>query len=324
MRITPWTEALVNGDPATPVTAIEQATGLTREVIRKWESRYGFPRPSRDDHGERLYPADQVAALRLIRRLLDAGMRPAKVVGLERGALEDLIRSVSKAPENTPPEAITAVLDALRSHDHEELVRQLTLQLHRQGLSRFVRDTVAHLNAVVGEAWLRGELRIFQEHLYTKAMQDVVQAAVVAIRQSAGWPRVLLSTLPGEDHTLGLLMAEAVLTVEGACCLSLGGQTPANELVTAVEAYAIDVVGLSFSLAHPTRKTVPLLRDLRERLAPEVELWAGGAGMARVPSLPGVRALFDLNSIITVIADKRSRRQHSAAKPVVPELAPNM
>ncbi|MFS2012036.1 MerR family transcriptional regulator [Azospirillum sp. CT11-132] len=311
MQETSWTEQKQADGPATPVTEIEQATGLTREVIRKWEVRYGFPQPARGEHGERLYPADQVAMLRLIRRLLDAGMRPAKVVGLDCGALEELVWSISEPPAGAPPEPIVAVLDALRSHDHAELVRQLTLQVHRQGLSRFVCETMTRLNVAVGEAWLRGELRIFQEHLYTKVVGDVVQAAVGAIGRPAGWPRVLLTTMPGERHTLGLLMAEAVLTVEGACCIGLGAQTPVAELVATVDAYAIDVVALSFSLAHPARTTAPLLRSLRDSLPPEVDLWAGGAGMGRVPPLPGVRALHDLDSIVAALAEKRSRRRYS-------------
>jgi hypothetical protein len=50
---------------------------------------------------------------------------------------------------------------------------------------------------------------------------------------------------------------------------------------------------------------------LRDSLPPEVDLWAGGAGMGRVPPLPGVRALHDLDSIVAALAEKRSRRRSS-------------
>mgnify|MGYP000750619079 CR=1 FL=1 len=63
------------------IAAVERDTGLSKDVLRMWERRYGFPVPERDANGERLYPADQVEKLRMIRRLLDHGRRPARVVG---------------------------------------------------------------------------------------------------------------------------------------------------------------------------------------------------------------------------------------------------
>ena len=60
------------------IAAVERETGLSKDVLRKWEIRYGFPAPQRDSLGERAYPADQVNRLRLIKRLMDAGMRPSR------------------------------------------------------------------------------------------------------------------------------------------------------------------------------------------------------------------------------------------------------
>ena len=56
------------------ITAVERDTGLSKDVLRMWERRYGFPRPERDGNGERLYPAAQVARLRLLKRLMDQGL----------------------------------------------------------------------------------------------------------------------------------------------------------------------------------------------------------------------------------------------------------
>ena len=50
------------------IAAVERDTRLGKDTLRVWERRYGFPRPLRDDKGERLYPPDQVERLRHIRR----------------------------------------------------------------------------------------------------------------------------------------------------------------------------------------------------------------------------------------------------------------
>src|SRR6266478_5364874 len=62
------------------ISAVERETGLSKDVLRIWERRYGFPEPKRDDNAERQYPQEQVAKLRAIKRLMDTGMRPVKLI----------------------------------------------------------------------------------------------------------------------------------------------------------------------------------------------------------------------------------------------------
>src|SRR5437667_8806904 len=69
------------------ISAVERETGLSKDVLRMWERRYGFPKPSRDDNGERQYSAAEVAKLRAIKRLMDVGMRPGKII---RATLDEL------------------------------------------------------------------------------------------------------------------------------------------------------------------------------------------------------------------------------------------
>jgi len=65
------------------ISAVERDTGLSKDTLRVWERRYGFPNPQRDAFGERIYPLDQVDRLRVIRRLMDIGHRPGKIIGLD-------------------------------------------------------------------------------------------------------------------------------------------------------------------------------------------------------------------------------------------------
>ncbi|WP_300327741.1 MerR family transcriptional regulator, partial [Accumulibacter sp.] len=73
-----------------PIAVVERDTGIGKDTLRVWERRYGFPRPYRDASGDRLYPVDQVERLRLIRRLLDLGYRPGRLVGAEDADLAQL------------------------------------------------------------------------------------------------------------------------------------------------------------------------------------------------------------------------------------------
>jgi DNA-binding transcriptional MerR regulator/methylmalonyl-CoA mutase cobalamin-binding subunit len=284
-----------------PISAIERLTGLTKEVVRVWESRYGFPQPDRDENGDRIYPAEQIVRLRLIRRLLVAGLGPRRVVALDLAQLESLVARLADDEGLTPSDGCRQIFDAVFHHDLVALTHLLRGQLNRQGLALFVRESVSPLNVIVGDAWLRGEIRVFQEHLYTEVVKDVLRDAIRTVTDSLGSPRVLLSTPPGELHTVGLLMATAILSLEGACCIRLGAQNPTEELVIAAKACRIDIIGLSFSVAHSVRTAARYLRDLRNQLDPDIEIWAGGAGVSKLGRIDGVRRMHSLDGIGSAI-----------------------
>ena len=72
------------------ISAVERDTGLSKDTLRVWERRYGFPLPLRDALGERAYSRADVERLRIIRRLMDAGHRPGKIIGLSDEQLQAL------------------------------------------------------------------------------------------------------------------------------------------------------------------------------------------------------------------------------------------
>ena len=151
----------------------------------------------------------------------------------------------------------------------------------KHGLVQTVDGLLGPLGHAVGEAWLAGDITVYQEHLYTEAVQRFLQEAVSAADRQhpapRSAPRVLLTTLPGEQHTLGLLMAECMLALEGCDRRSLGRDTPLADVVQAVSHWQMDVVALSIS-APPTSAAVwAALGQLREALPPQVAIWVGGA-----------------------------------------------
>lgn len=118
---------------------------------------------------------------------------------------------------------------------------------------------------------------------------------------------MLLTTLPNEQHRLGLLMVEALLAQEGACCISLGPQIPQEDIRRAALAHGADIVALSFSAAFPLRQATDSLASLRRHLPAQVALWAGGEATRRVRrTLPGVLLLPDLASSINALRGWRT------------------
>lgn len=297
------------------ISAVERDTGLSKDTLRVWERRYGFPNPDRDAFGERIYPLEQVDRLRVIRRLMDIGHRPGKIIGLNFRDLQALadssVASVAAsrvaAEQDTQPD-IAHLLAITKSHDIEELRRQLGQRLLRLGLARFVTELVAPLTQRVGEAWSRGQLEIYEEHLYTESMQVVLRNAIATIPQPGNRPRVLLTTFPSEPHGMGLLMAEALFALEGCRCVSLGTQTPVWDIVLAATSQDIDIIALSFSPVMNPNQVIDGLNELRAKLPRSIEIWAGG----RCPILQrrppaDVKVLTELAALTNAVAEWRRK-----------------
>lgn len=290
--------------PLLSIASVERDTGLSKDTLRVWERRYGFPSPSRDPFGERVYPLEQVEHLRLLKRLLDAGWRPGRLMKMKPEEVSALAQGAPgpavAAASPGPGQPLEPFLDMIRRHDQATLHRELGRMLSRLGAFRFVTDLVAPLNAAVGDAWMRGQLEVFEEHAYTEEVQVVMRQAIAQIPtpQTAARPAVLLSTFPGEPHGLGLLMVETLFRLEGCACVSLGVQTPVLDIVRAAQAHQVDIVALGFSGILGAQQVVDGLSDLRLRLPAGVELWAGGSAavLVRRP-VDGVRVVQDLHAI---------------------------
>ena len=277
------------------IAEVERETGLGKDTLRVWERRYGFPVPLRDALGERAYPDEQLQRLRLLKRLLDAGHRPGKVVALPLEQLKGLLQAVAAVKEGSVRQGAAALhvpLDDAStwvkwlSSDRTDKVRQtLQQRILRDGLGHVVDQLVAPLCALVGQAWMRGEVSVYQEHLFTETLQSVLREAIASVDASGQTlqqrPRVLLTTTPGEQHGLGLLMAECHFALESCTRFVLGTSTPIADIVLAVRQLRIEVLALSFSAYASRRDLLESLLQLREQLSADVQIWVGGAAAAQ-------------------------------------------
>jgi DNA-binding transcriptional MerR regulator/methylmalonyl-CoA mutase cobalamin-binding subunit len=300
--------------PSSTISDVERDTGVAKETLRVWERRYEFPRPQRDPNGERIYPAEQVHKLRLVKRLIDLGFRPGKVIQFSAEELQSIAeRTAGGSAQPAPHPDMQVYLDLCKTHDMEVLRRRLSQALLVLGLKSFVIDLVAPLTALVDDAWTSGQLAVFEEHLYTESVKMVMRSAIFSVPQadasnhSAPRPRIMLTTLPQERHELGLLMAEAMCVVEGAHCISLGVQTPLLDIVEAARVQHVDVVVLSFSSSMNPRQAIDGLAELRVRLPDSSELWTGGHCAALKRRNPKFMRVLELNQISAAIAEWRAR-----------------
>jgi DNA-binding transcriptional MerR regulator/methylmalonyl-CoA mutase cobalamin-binding subunit len=278
------------------IGTVERDSGIARDTLRIWERRYGFPKPLRNNKGERIYPEDQLSRLQCIRRLLDQGFRPGKVVALndfDLGLLE-----ASLYPNSSISGLIENLLNILQTSDATELEEALSKIYQQQDMQTFITQTVTPLLQTVGERWAKGQLQIFEERMLSEVLTRFINNKISLMQKVSTKPCVLLATLPGEEHTLGLLMFSALLADRGVNVINLGGEVPMDQIILAVDRLNVDILGITFSGAYQYKNIHSHLVELRESIPKNVDLWSGGEGIKRMRNLPsGVKKITSFDQV---------------------------
>ena len=266
-----------------PISLVERDTGITKDTLRIWERRYGFPLPERNEKGERLYPDEQVARLVTIRKLLDHGMRPGKVVPLGETELQQLAgQYLGAQADRNIPQDLRHLLHAVESCDLAGLEELLHRQLALKGLEACVTEVISPLMEWIGDLWAADRMEIYEEHLLTRQVYRFLDLVISRTNLEDRRRPVILATLPGEQHGIGLLMTEAILLTREIPSLNLGTQIPIPQLALVAAKADARAIGVSFSASFPARKIRPLLSELLEATQDSLDLLVGGAGTAHI------------------------------------------
>jgi DNA-binding transcriptional MerR regulator len=285
------------------IREVVRSTGLRREQLYMWQRRYGFPSPLRDGFGDRVYPPDQVARLKLIKQLLSEGWRAGAVVPLAETALQSMLGLTVDEPAPLPAEIETAV-KLLAQHRVGELQNHLSKQLVGQGLRRFLEQTLIPLNEAVHERVVRGDMQNFQELRFGDLAQRLLRDVTRLVRPTRDARQILLATPPNDPNQLGLAILELLLFTEGINCLTLGAGVPAQEIAGAANAYKVALVVLLFDRGISGKIAGQEIRGLRTALSEAMPLVVSGRAVNLLAKpIANVRTAADFNSVMTAMRE---------------------
>jgi MerR family transcriptional regulator, light-induced transcriptional regulator len=290
---------------------IATATGFTPDTLRVWERRYGAPVPLRLASGHRRYTREQVIWLRRVAEAIAIGHRPSKV--LRMSALELLRLLESSSVPDAPVEDLHHLIELVRDHRDLELRARLDTALRQSGPLAVLQNIVAPLLVMVGRAWSSGALEIRHEHALVESLQDWMRAHRAARAPRAIGPLMLLATLSGERHELGIVMSSWLAAERGFRVKVLGTDLPAAEIDAAARALHAKIVLIGISLATGGIETDRSLARLRSDLPPDVVLAIGGAGARSVRRGPrGVECFESLAALDQWLARRAVAPRSSA------------
>jgi DNA-binding transcriptional MerR regulator/methylmalonyl-CoA mutase cobalamin-binding subunit len=274
------------------VGRVARLTGVSPDLLRAWERRYGAVHPVRTPGGTRRYRPEDIDRLRLLKAAVDAGHRISAVATLSSEELEQ--RSGRPAPADSAP--LDAALESLARLDGAEAERLISGQLAGLGPIRFGKEFALPLLGRIGDEWAEERICVASEHLGSGLLRSLLGSALRPTAAHRDAPVVVFATLPGEHHDIGLLIAALVALGAGAQPVFLGSNLPVVELVNAAAATGAAAVALG-SVAQDPKDLGQGLRELRDALPARVEVWLGGAAAAGASVPAGVSRMDSLTRL---------------------------
>lgn len=302
------------GEKRHPIQVVARRTGLSADVLRAWEKRYGILRPSRSGGGRRLYSDGDVEYLLLLKRAMAAGRSVGSLAGRSSRDLAALVREdeaaasalagavAVPADQEAVVDRAVAAVRALEGPTLDALLRRAMVEIDAV---RFLERVVAPLLARIGEGWQSGELRPAHEHLASTVARGVLADFIAAFEARNGAPGIVLATPSGERHEFGAMLAAATAAAAGWRVTYLGADLPGEDIAAAARQAGARLVGLSLVNPADDAAVPEQIAALRARLPKGVAIVAGGAGAPtyqRYLREVGARVLPDLGRLRQTLA----------------------
>ena len=314
-----------------PIKTVAWQTGLSPHVIRAWEKRYQTVQPTRSEGKQRLYSTADIERLTVLRQATEAGFSIGTIASLPTESVQALLtkavgtqRVVDSAETGQTDlvkiglplsfvdpgmEEIGGFLDgafeAVLRMDAERLEGLLERASVSLGQMRLLSDLVVPLVERIGEGWIKGQVKVAQEHVATAVLRTFLGHIARPIALHPRAPVLVVTTPSGQHHELGAIIVAAAATGIGWRVVYGGACLPAEEIASMAIEQRACAVGLS--VVHPTDDPALSLelQLLRRLLPPSTPILVGGrasaayqaeidaVGAMRVGSLESLRQLLN-------------------------------
>jgi len=259
---------------------VARLTGLSKDVIRVWERRYGLVKPSRSSNRYREYSDGEVALLRFVKAQMEQGATIGTLAAEGHDSLIARMRIATpvSAEEQKPHERLLDdLIGSLDPLDKAGFERRLNGAVAVIPFEEAVQRILLPLQRRIGELWHQGRLNTAVEHYVTKIVQQKLFSVMNQLPVNEFGPRVLIACPEGETHEIGAQAVAYIAATKGCHVYYLGPNLPSSDLMTFCEKIKPDLVLLSLTDVKAEAAALQQLKEL-EQLATRWSVAVGGQG----------------------------------------------
>lgn len=259
---------------------VAKLTGLSKDVIRVWERRYGLVKPSRSSNRYREYSDEEVALLRFVKNQMEQGATIGALAAEGHDSLTARMRvatAASDADQKPHDRLLDELIGSLDPMDKAGFERRLNGAVAVIPFEEAVQRILLPLQRRIGELWHEGHLNVAVEHYVTKIIQQKLFSVMNQLPVNEFGPRILIACPEGETHEIGAQAAAYIAATKGCHVYYLGPNLPYSDLVNFCEKISPDLVLLSLTELKQEADTLHHIQQL-EQLAIRWPVAVGGQG----------------------------------------------
>lgn len=263
------------------IGVVTRLTGLSADVVRVWERRYGAIRPSRSDGGTRLYSDTDIARLRKLRQAVDKGHGIGQAAKLADAELDEIVSNPELASGG--PDVYATVrerfLDAVQKMDVVAADLELSRAATLFPAHALTMNIVAPILVEIGERWAHQEFGVAHEHVASGLLRNLLSSLFRLYPPSGHAETIVLATPSSERHEFGVLLAALLAATRGWRVVYLGVDLPSSDIGFAVKLTGARFLALSVATYSPQIEEE--MESLSRRLPDSTRVWVGGAEAVR-------------------------------------------
>ena len=276
------------------IKSVAEMVGVPRNTLLAWERRYALVKPSRRENGYREYSPEDVAKIRELKALIDAGHRVGEAISL----LREKQAAADRAAESRAASGIRAGMDAISTRLRDALIDydrdtadEIARSLHTRPYRERIDEVLFPAMRDIGEMWSNGEISISQEHFASAWCREKMMGMLMTLGFGPeNGPVAVCAGFPEERHELGLLGVAIQLALQGYRINWLGADIPGSDLADALRREAPSVACISVLQPRPAKEFEAYARVLRDAAPTSTRIIIGGAGLPEdgLPAVDGV------------------------------------
>lgn len=265
------------------IKQVSDITGLSKQVIRKWEERYQFVQPKRLNNGHRIYNEQDIKILMKVRDLAEQGysLKQAATFLKVNKPKVDSISFENQTPLNKDRnDFIFQLLEKGTHCDELELSRILKQAYYTFGLSKFLTSVIIPFLKEVGDRWEKHEWTEYQESVSSLIIRDFLANLRRNYPYKADAPLLMGACLPGEHHEVPLQILLLQAMMQGMKSFLVGSSPAIGSIESLVTHFQPKIVLLSAITSLPFEQYPTLVEQLDEFAAcnPSIKFYIGGPG----------------------------------------------
>jgi DNA-binding transcriptional MerR regulator len=222
---------------------LARRTGVSPELLRAWEQRYGLLQPTRTAGGFRLYSTADEARVQRMQSLVAGGLAAAQAASLILSDGEPAPQAASAPATTTLEDAAGDLAASLDRLDEQAANTALDRLFSVYTVETVLQDVLLPYLHRLGERWEAGEVSVAQEHFASNLLRGRLLSLAQGWGQGRG-PGAVLACVPGEQHELGLLAFGVALRRRGWRITYLGTVSPIDAVADIARSLAPAVVVL--------------------------------------------------------------------------------